>query len=43
MELGHDVRILIGNDPPGRLTKLLHPRAGDHGRRPTTSSPSAAR
>jgi phosphatidyl-myo-inositol alpha-mannosyltransferase len=29
--LGHDVRIIAGNDPPGRLTRLLHPRAGRHG------------
>jgi phosphatidyl-myo-inositol alpha-mannosyltransferase len=27
-ELGHDTRVLIGNDPPGRLTDLLHPTAG---------------
>lgn len=31
MALGHDVRIVIGNDPPGRLTRLLHPREGRHG------------
>ena len=30
MERGHDVRIIMGNDPPGRLTKLLHPREGRH-------------
>ena len=30
MERGHEVRIVIGNDPPGRLTRLLHPRAGNH-------------
>jgi phosphatidylinositol alpha-mannosyltransferase len=28
---GHDVKILMGNDPPGRLTRLLHPRTGRHG------------
>ncbi len=28
---GHDVRIIMGNDPPGRLTRLLHPRSGRHG------------
>lgn len=28
-ELGLDARILIGNDPPGRLSRLLHPTAGD--------------
>ncbi len=31
MALGHDVRIIIGNDPPGRFTHLLHPREGRHG------------
>jgi phosphatidylinositol alpha-mannosyltransferase len=30
IELGHEVRIVIGNDPPGRLTHLLHPRDGRH-------------
>ena len=25
---GHDVKILMGNDPPGRLTRFLHPRFG---------------
>ena len=30
LDRGHDVRLIIGNDPPGRLTKLLHPRAGRH-------------
>jgi phosphatidylinositol alpha-mannosyltransferase len=33
-ELGHDARILIGHDPPGRLTKMLHPRKGRHERPP---------
>jgi phosphatidylinositol alpha-mannosyltransferase len=27
---GHDVRIVIGNDPPGSFTRLLHPRLGRH-------------
>ena len=31
---GHDVKILMGNDPPGRLTRLLHPRSGRHGALP---------
>ena len=31
MALGHDARILIANDPRGRLTHLLHPREGRHG------------
>jgi phosphatidylinositol alpha-mannosyltransferase len=29
-ELGHDARIIIGNDPPGVLTAALHPRKGRH-------------
>ena len=29
-DLGVDARILVGNDPPGRLTRLLHPRPGRH-------------
>jgi phosphatidyl-myo-inositol alpha-mannosyltransferase len=33
-KLGVDTRIIIGHDPPGRLTKYLHPRAGRHGRPP---------
>ena len=33
-ELGHDARILIGHDPPGRLTAALHPRKGRHERPP---------
>jgi phosphatidylinositol alpha-mannosyltransferase len=28
--LGVDARILVGNDPPGRLTRALHPRPGRH-------------
>lgn len=28
---GHDVQLIMGNDPPGRLTRLLHPRTGRHG------------
>ena len=28
---GHDVKIVMGNDPPGTLTRLLHPRSGRHG------------
>ncbi len=30
-ELGHDVRLIIGNDPPGQFTRVLHPRVGRHG------------
>jgi len=29
--LGHDVKILMGHDPPGALTRFLHPRSGRHG------------
>lgn len=29
-DLGVDARLLVGNDPPGRLTRLLHPRPGRH-------------
>jgi len=32
--LGVTVRIMIGHDPPGRLTKYLHPRVGRHERPP---------
>jgi phosphatidylinositol alpha-mannosyltransferase len=28
--LGVDARLIVGNDPPGRLTKLLHPKEGRH-------------
>ncbi|MGH3025617.1 MAG: glycosyltransferase family 4 protein, partial [Gaiellaceae bacterium] len=28
---GHDVKILMGHDPPGKLTRMLHPRTGRHG------------
>jgi phosphatidylinositol alpha-mannosyltransferase len=31
---GHDVKILMGNDPPGAQTRLLHPRSGRHGSLP---------
>ena len=34
LDLGHDVRIVMGHDPPGRLTKMLHPREGRHERPP---------
>ncbi|HXJ64508.1 MAG TPA: glycosyltransferase family 4 protein [Actinomycetota bacterium] len=27
---GHDVKIIIGNDPPGTFTRALHPRHGRH-------------
>ncbi len=28
---GHDVRLVMGNDPPGQFTRVLHPRVGRHG------------
>ncbi len=28
---GHDVKILMGHDPPGNFTRFLHPRSGRHG------------
>jgi phosphatidylinositol alpha-mannosyltransferase len=33
-ERGHEVKLVMGNDPPGRLTRLLHPRTGRHGELP---------
>ena len=32
--LGLDVRIVIGNDPPGSFTRALHPRLGRHDQPP---------
>ena len=32
--LGHDVRLVMGNDPPGSFTRVLHPRLGRHGEPP---------
>jgi phosphatidyl-myo-inositol alpha-mannosyltransferase len=32
--LGVDVRLVIGNDPPGQFTRVLHPRVGRHGHPP---------
>jgi phosphatidylinositol alpha-mannosyltransferase len=28
---GHDVRLVMANDPPGQFTRALHPRVGRHG------------
>ena len=36
---GHDVRIIIGNDPPGTFTRALHPRHGRHGDPPADVIP----
>jgi phosphatidyl-myo-inositol alpha-mannosyltransferase len=30
LDLGVDVKLIVGHDPPGRLTKLLHPKEGRH-------------
>jgi phosphatidylinositol alpha-mannosyltransferase len=32
--LGADAKIIMGHDPPGRLTHLLHPKEGRHARPP---------
>ena len=32
--LGHETRTIIGNDPPGSFTRVLHPRLGRHGTPP---------
>ncbi len=32
--LGHEVRLIMGNDPPGQFTRVLHPRVGRHGTPP---------
>jgi phosphatidyl-myo-inositol alpha-mannosyltransferase len=31
---GHDVRLVMANDPPGQFTRALHPRVGRHGNPP---------
>jgi len=36
---GHDVKIVMGHDPPGHLTRLLHPRTGRHGDLPADIVP----
>jgi phosphatidyl-myo-inositol alpha-mannosyltransferase len=33
-DIGIEAKILMGHDPPGRLTKLLHPKEGRHTRPP---------
>ena len=37
--LGHDVRLIMGNDPPGQFTRVLHPRVGRHGAPPANVLP----
>ena len=36
---GHDVRLVMGNDPPGQFTRVLHPRVGRHGDPPDNVIP----
>ena len=31
---GHDVKVVMGHDPPGKFTRFLHPRSGRHGSLP---------
>jgi phosphatidyl-myo-inositol alpha-mannosyltransferase len=38
-ELGHEVRLIMGNDPPGQFTRVLHPRVGRHGDPPSNVIP----
>lgn len=38
-DLGHDVRLIMGNDPPGQFTRVLHPRVGRHGNPPSSVIP----
>jgi phosphatidylinositol alpha-mannosyltransferase len=33
-KLGVETRTLMGNDPPGQFTRVLHPRSGRHGQPP---------
>ena len=33
-DLGVETRTLMGNDPPGQFTRVLHPRVGRHGHPP---------
>jgi phosphatidylinositol alpha-mannosyltransferase len=36
---GHEVRLVMGNDPPGQFTRALHPRVGRHGHPPANVIP----
>jgi phosphatidylinositol alpha-mannosyltransferase len=38
-DLGHEVRLIMGNDPPGQFTRVLHPRVGRHDDPPATVIP----
>ena len=35
----HEVRLIMGNDPPGQFTRALHPRVGRHGDPPPNVIP----
>ena len=37
--VGIETRLLIGNDPPGSFSRVLHPRQGRHGEPPSTVIP----
>lgn len=37
--LGHEVKTIMGNDPPGQFTRVLHPRHGRHGTPPPNVIP----
>jgi phosphatidyl-myo-inositol alpha-mannosyltransferase len=37
--LGHEVRLIVGNDPPGQFTRVLHPRVGRHDAPPANVIP----
>jgi phosphatidyl-myo-inositol alpha-mannosyltransferase len=39
IDRGHDVRLVCGHDPPGNLTRILHPRLGRHARPPAWVTP----
>ena len=36
---GHEVKLIMGNDPPGQFTRVLHPRVGRHGDPPPNVIP----
>jgi phosphatidylinositol alpha-mannosyltransferase len=38
-KVGHEVRLVMGNDPPGSFTRVLHPRLGRHGEPPAEVIP----
>jgi phosphatidylinositol alpha-mannosyltransferase len=39
IDRGHDVSLVCGHDPPGNLTRILHPRLGRHARPPAWVTP----